>query len=237
LETKNRSDGRSWDQLRPISFQRGFTDFPSGSVLAKFGNTQLICTVTIEAGVPRFLQDSGQGWLTAEYRFLPGATKPRQPRELIKLSGRTQEIQRLIGRSLRAAVDLEAIANFTINIDVDVLQADAGTRTGGITGSFVALQCAVDKLIAEGVLTKSPIKSSIAAVSVGIVDGQPLLDLNYVEDSTASVDLNVVMNQDLQLIEIQGTAEANSYSRKQLDRMLDLAETGIKQLLQAQIAI
>lgn len=237
METKNRSDGRSWDQLRPISFQRGFTDFPSGSVLAKFGNTQLICTVTIEAGVPRFLQDSGQGWLTAEYRFLPGATKPRQPRELIKLSGRTQEIQRLIGRSLRAAVDLEAIANFTINIDVDVLQADAGTRTGGITGSFVALQCAVDKLIAEGVLTKSPIKSSIAAVSVGIVDGQPLLDLNYVEDSTASVDLNVVMNQDLQLIEIQGTAEANSYSRKQLDRMLDLAETGIKQLLQAQIAI
>ena len=237
METKNRSDGRSWDQLRPISFQRGFTDFPSGSVLAKFGNTQLICTVTIEAGVPRFLQDSGQGWLTAEYRFLPGATKPRQPRELIKLSGRTQEIQRLIGRSLRAAVDLEAIANFTINIDVDVLQADAGTRTGGITGSFVALQCAVDKLIAEGVLTKSPIKSLIAAVSVGIVDGQPLLDLNYVEDSTASVDLNVVMNQDLQLIEIQGTAEANSYSRKQLDRMLDLAETGIKQLLQAQIAI
>jgi len=237
LETINRSDGRSWDQLRPIDFQRGFTDFPSGSVLAKFGNTQLICTVTIERGVPRFLQDSGQGWLTAEYRFLPGATKPRQPRELMKLSGRTQEIQRLIGRSLRAAVDLEAIANFTINIDVDVLQADAGTRTGGITGSFVALQCAVDKLIAEGVLTKSPIKSSIAAVSVGIVNGQPLLDLNYVEDSTASVDLNVVMNQDLQLIEIQGTAEANSYSRKELDRMLDLAETGIKQLLQAQIAI
>lgn len=237
METINRSDGRSWDQLRPIGFQRGFTDFPSGSVLAKFGNTQLICTVTIERGVPRFLQDSGQGWLTAEYRFLPGATKPRQPRELIKLSGRTQEIQRLIGRSLRAAVDLEAIANFTINIDVDVLQADAGTRTGGITGSFVALQCAVDKLIAEGVLTKSPIKTSIAAVSVGIVDGQPLLDLNYVEDSAASVDLNVVMNQDLQLIEIQGTAEANSYSRKELDRMLDLAETGIKELLQAQIAI
>lgn len=227
----NRPDGRSWDQLRPVSFQRNFTEFPAGSVLAKFGNTQLICTVTIASGVPKFLKDSGQGWLTAEYRFLPGATQPRQARELTHLSGRTQEIQRLIGRSLRAVVDMEAIADYTITVDIDVLQADAGTRTGGITGGFVALKSAVDKLMAEGVLTRSPLKNAIAAVSVGLIDGQPILDLNYIEDSSANVDLNVVMNDRLELIEIQGTAEAKTYSRQELNQMLDLAETGIRELL------
>jgi ribonuclease PH len=229
-----RPDGRDWNQLRAVSFQRHFTEIPTGSVLAKFGNTQLICTVSIEEGVPKFLQDSGQGWLTAEYRFLPGATKPRQPRELLKLSGRTQEIQRLIGRSLRSALNLKAIANHTISIDVDVLQADAGTRTGGITASYVALQLAVERLLAEGVLTHSPIERAIAAVSIGLINGEPFLDLDYTEDVVASVDLNVVMDDRLNLIELQGTAESGVYSRHQLNQMLDLAETGIKELLVAQ---
>jgi ribonuclease PH len=231
-----RPDGRGWDRLRAVSFQKHFTNIPAGSVLAKFGNTQLICTVSIEEGVPKFLQDSGQGWLTAEYRFLPGATKPRQPRELQKLSGRTQEIQRLIGRSLRSALDLKAIANYTITIDVDVLQADAGTRTGGITAGFVALQLAVDRLLAEGIITQSPIQRAVAAVSVGLINGEPFLDLDYTEDVVASVDLNVVMDDRLNLIEIQGTAESETYSRQQLNQMLDLAETGIKSLLALQQA-
>jgi ribonuclease PH len=231
-----RPDGRSWDRLRAVSFQKHFTEVPTGSVLAKFGNTQLICTVSIEAGVPKFLQDSDRGWLTAEYRFLPGATHPRQPRELMKLSGRTQEIQRLIGRSLRSALDLKAIANYTITIDVDVLQADAGTRTGGITAGFVALQLAVDRLLAEGVLAQSPIQRAIAAVSVGLINGEPFLDLDYTEDVVASVDLNVVMDDRCNLVEIQGTAESETYSRRQLNQMLDLAETGIKSLLALQQA-
>ncbi len=234
VETWQRPDGRSWDQLRPISFQPEFTQIPAGSVLAKFGNTQLLCTVSIEAGVPKFLQDSGQGWLTAEYRLLPGSTRPRQPRELMKLSGRTQEIQRLIGRSLRAALDMSALANYTVMIDVDVLQADAGTRTGGITAGFVTLQSAMQRLVREGILTTSPIKTAIAAVSVGLINGQPLLDLDYIEDTAASVDLNVVMNSNLELIEVQGTAESQPYSRTQLNQMLDLAENGIKELLSAQ---
>lgn len=234
IETWQRPDGRSWDQLRPISFQTEFTQIPAGSVLAKFGNTQLLCTVSIEAGVPKFLQDSGQGWLTAEYRLLPGSTRPRQPRELMKLSGRTQEIQRLIGRSLRAALDMSALANYTVMIDVDVLQADAGTRTGGITAGFVALQSAMQRLVHEGILTTSPIKTAIAAVSVGLINGQPLLDLDYIEDTAASVDLNVVMDSNLELIEVQGTAESQPYSRTQLNQMLDLAENGIKDLLSAQ---
>jgi ribonuclease PH len=229
-----RPDGRAWDQLRPVSFLRHFTEFPTGSVLAKFGNTQLICTVSIEQGVPKFLQDSGQGWLTAEYRFLPGATKPRQPRELLKLSGRTQEIQRLIGRSLRSALNLKLLPNFTIAVDVDVLQADAGTRTGGVTAGFVALQLAVERLMAEGGLTHSPIERAIAAISVGLINGEPFLDLDYIEDVAASVDLNVVMDDRLNLIEIQGTAESETYSRHQLNQMLDLAETGIKELQAAQ---
>lgn len=226
-----RPDGRRFDQLRPVSFLRNFTEVPAGSVLAKFGNTQLICTVSIAEGVPKFLQNSNQGWLTAEYRLMPCSTQPRQPREINQLSGRTQEIQRLIGRSLRAAVDLQAIANYTLTVDVDVLQADAGTRTGGITAGFVAVQLAVNRLLSQGLIAKSPIKTAIAAVSIGLIHGEPFLDLNYPEDMAASVDLNVVMNGNLELIEIQGTAESESYSRSQLNQMLDLAEKGIKELL------
>ncbi|OIP72192.1 MAG: ribonuclease PH [Oscillatoriales cyanobacterium CG2_30_44_21] len=226
-----RADGRAWDQLRPVHLQHPFTSAPAGSVLAKFGDTQLICTVSIEEGVPKFLAGSNQGWLTAEYRMLPAATIPRQQRELMKLSGRTQEIQRLIGRSLRAAVDLTAIANYTITIDVDVLQADGGTRTGGITGGFVALKSACDRLLSEGIFTRSPIKKSVAAVSVGLLDGMPILDLNYQEDVAVSVDLNVVMDSEGQLIEVQGTGESDTFSRSQLNQMLDAAEKGIKELL------
>lgn len=165
-----RPDGRAWDQLRTVHLQRNFTKSPAGSVLAKFGDTQLICTVSIEEGVPKFLTGSNQGWLTAEYRMMPASTIPRQQREFMKLSGRTQEIQRLIGRSLRAALDMTVIANYTFTVDIDVLQADGGTRTGGITGGFVALKAACDRLFSEGKITRSPIKKAVAAVSVGLLD-------------------------------------------------------------------
>ncbi|PZU93526.1 MAG: ribonuclease PH [Pseudanabaena sp.] len=231
LPILQRIDGRTWDQLRPVQLQSPFIEAPAGSVLAKFGDTQLICTVSIEEGVPKFLAGSNQGWLTAEYRMLPAATIPRQQREFMKLSGRTQEIQRLIGRSLRAAIDLTAIANYTITVDVDVLQADGGTRTGGITGGFVALKSACDRLLNEGKFTRSPIKKSVAAVSVGLLDGMPILDLNYKEDVAVSVDLNVVMDGEGQLIEVQGTGESDTFSRSQLNQMLDVAEKGIKELL------
>jgi ribonuclease PH len=180
------------------------------------------------------LVGQNQGWLTAEYRMLPAATLPRQAREWQKLSGRTQEIQRLIGRSLRAALDLTKIPDLTLTVDVDVLQADGGTRTAGITGSFVALHLAIQRLLTERVIATSPIINSIAAVSVGIIDLQPYLDLDYSEDKQAEVDLNVVMNDKLELIEVQGTAEANSYTRSQLNQMLDLAELGIKELFTLQ---
>jgi ribonuclease PH len=229
-----RPDGRVPDQLRPVIFQPEFTALPSGSVLAKFGDTHLLCTVSVERGVPKWLQDQNQGWLTAEYRMLPGATVPRQKRETSQLSGRTQEIQRLIGRSLRAALDLSLIPNHTISVDVDVLQADGGTRTGGITASFVALQAAMTKLFSQGFLPANPIKQVIAAVSVGLMEHTCLLDLNYAEDSQAAVDLNVVMNDQLQLIEVQGTAETRAYSRSQLNQMLELAEQGITKLQQLQ---
>jgi len=229
-----RSDGRSWDRLRPVVLQQPFTKSPAGSVLAKFGDTQLICTVSIEEGVPKFLMGSNQGWLTAEYRMMPSSTIPRQQREFMKLSGRTQEIQRLIGRSLRAALDMTAIANYTFTVDIDVLQADGGTRTGGITGGFVALKAACDRLISEGKITKSPIKTAVAAVSVGLLDGVPILDLNYKEDVAVSVDLNVVMDSAGKLIEVQGTGESDTFSRSQLNQMLDVAEKGIKELLEIQ---
>ena len=234
MNNKQRSDGRQANQLRPVRFKRNFTRFAAGSVLAQCGDTQVLCTATIQPDVPKFLKDSGQGWLTAEYRMLPGATPQRHSRELLKLSGRTQEIQRLIGRSLRAALDLTALGERTITIDADVLQADAGTRTTAITGGFVALSDAIEQLLRTGELAQSPIHHAVAAVSIGIVAGQPLLDLNYTEDVAAEVDCNVVMNDRLQLIEIQGTAEAESFSREQLNQILDLAETGIQQLLEAQ---
>ena len=232
LSISQRPDGRTYDQLRPVHFQQPFTTAPAGSVLAKFGDTQLICTVSIEEGVPKFLTGSNQGWLTAEYRMLPAATIPRNQREFMKLSGRTQEIQRLIGRSLRAALDMTAIANYTFTVDIDVLQADGGTRTGGITGGFVALQAACDRLLNEGKITRSPIRNAVAAVSVGLLDGKPILDLNYQEDVAVSVDLNVVMDSTGELIEVQGTGESDTFTRSQLNQMLDVAEKGITELLE-----
>jgi len=227
-----RKDGRSPQELRIISFESGFTALPLGSVLAKFGNTHVLCTVSVEESVPKFLADQQQGWLTAEYRMLPGATLPRQPREWQKLSGRTQEIQRLIGRSLRAALDLSVIPNFTLMVDADVLQADGGTRTTAITAGYVALRLAVQKMLEQGLIQQSPIVKAIAAVSVGLIDGIPHLDLDYSEDKLAGVDFNVVMDSDGQLVEVQGTGEAGTFSRAQLNSMLDLAEMGIKQILQ-----
>lgn len=229
-----RPDHRQFDQLRPISFKRKFTSFTPGSVLAKCGNTQVLCTATVQEGVPSFKKDSGSGWLTAEYRMLPGATPVRQTRELLKLSGRTQEIQRLIGRSLRASIDLQALGERTVIIDADVLQADAGTRTTSITGGYVALADAIDKLLQDGILEKSPLVHQVAAVSVGLVQGEPFLDLNYIEDVNAEVDLNVVMNEQLGIIEVQGTAESGTFSRHQLNQLLDIAEKGIKELMTAQ---
>jgi ribonuclease PH len=226
-----RPDGRQPYQMRPISFHTGFTRFAPGSVLTKFGDTQVLCTVSVSEGVPKFLAGSGKGWLTSEYRMLPSATQERQARELLKLSGRTQEIQRLIGRSLRGAIDFEALGERTLTVDADVLQADAGTRTAAITGGFVALADAVSQLLQQGVLQRSPLSGQVAAISVGLLAGEPYLDLNYIEDVAATVDFNVVMNQNLGIIEIQGTAEAGSYSRTQLNHLLDFAEKGIQQLL------
>lgn len=226
-----RPDGRQPYQLRPISFHTGFTRFAPGSVLTKFGDTQVLCTVSVSEGVPKFLAGSGKGWLTSEYRMLPSATQERQARELLKLSGRTQEIQRLIGRSLRGAIDFDVLGERTLTVDADVLQADAGTRTAAITGGFVALAHAVSQLVQQGVLERSPLSGQIAAISVGLLAGEPYLDLNYIEDVTATVDFNVVMNQHLGIIEIQGTAESGSYSRTQLNHLLDFAEKGIQQLL------
>ncbi|HLO50101.1 MAG TPA: ribonuclease PH [Kamptonema sp.] len=229
-----RPDGRQPNQLRPISFEREFTKFASASVLAKSGDTQVLCSVTVQPGVPKFLQFTGQGWLTAEYRMLPGATPQRQERELMKLSGRTQEIQRLIGRSLRSCLDMDLLGERTIIVDADVLQADAGTRTTSITGGFVALADALNKLVKNGELERSPIIRQVAAVSVGLLEGEPILDLNYPEDVAAEVDCNVVMNDNLEIIEIQGTAEKGSFSRPQLNQMLDVAEIGIQELLEFQ---
>ncbi len=232
--TWQRPDGRQPDQLRPIRFHREYTHFAAGSVLAECGQTKVLCTVSVQPGVPRFLEDTGQGWLTAEYRMLPGATPERQRRELMKLSGRTQEIQRLIGRSLRAALDLQALGERTLVVDADVLQADAGTRTTAITGGFVALVDAVNQLVSKGELSQSPIRHHVAAVSVGLLEGQPFLDLNYPEDVGAAVDLNVVATEQLELLEVQGTAEEGTLPRPQLNQMLDLAELGIQQLIEAQ---
>lgn len=229
-----RPDGRQPDELRPVQFEREFTRFALGSVLARCGETQVLCTVTVQEGVPRFLEGTGSGWLTAEYRMLPGATPERQKREFLKLSGRTQEIQRLIGRSLRASLDLAALGERTVTVDADVLQADAGTRTTSITGGYVALAEAMNKLVKSGELERSPLTHQVAAVSVGILEGEPFLDLNYTEDVKADVDFNIVMNDQLGIIETQGTAESGTFSRKQLERLLDLAEKGIKELIAIQ---
>ncbi len=226
-----RSDGRASDQLREVKITLDFIKHAEGSCLIEFGDTKVICTASVEEKVPPFLKGTGQGWITAEYSMLPRATAQRTIREAAKgkLTGRTQEIQRLIGRSLRSAVDLTALGEITIWIDCDVIQADGGTRTASITGAFVALHRAlerVDKLNA--------VKSFVAAVSVGIVDGQFLLDLNYEEDSMAEVDMNVVMNDWGLFVEVQGTAEGEPFSREALNRLLDLGEKGIKELITIQ---
>lgn len=232
-----RPDGRTATEIRPVTFQRGYTKYAAGSVLACCGDTKVLCTVSVEEEVPRWLRESGQGWLTAEYRMLPGATGDRNRRETFKLSGRTQEIQRLIGRSLRAAVDLEALGEFTLLIDADVIQADGGTRTTSITGAYVALVDALNSLKARGLIETLPLKQAIAAISVGLIEDQAFVDLNYPEDVAADVDMNVVMTGNLDLIEVQGTAEANQFSRAQLNDLLDGAELGIQALLEAQTAV
>ena len=233
-----RADGRALDQLRTVRITRGFTSNPAGSVLVEFGNTRVMCTASVEHGVPRFKRDSGEGWLTAEYAMLPAATHDRMPRESMrgKVKGRTHEISRLVGRSLRAAVDLSQLGENTINIDCDVLQADGGTRTASITGAYVALADAVAVLKAEGVVPGEPLLPPVAAVSVGLVDGNVCLDLPYEEDSRAEVDLNVVMTERGNFVEVQGTGENGDFSRDQLGLMLDSAERGCRELIAAQRA-
>ncbi|MEM9770898.1 MAG: ribonuclease PH [Cyanobacteria bacterium P01_D01_bin.73] len=231
-----RPDGRQPNDIRPVTFERGYTKYAAGSVLASCGETRVLCTVSVEEGVPRWLKGSGQGWLTAEYRMLPGSTSDRNRRETFKLSGRTQEIQRLIGRSLRAAVDLDALGEFTLMVDADVIQADGGTRTTSITGSYVALVDALNSLKDRGLIEALPLKQAIAAISVGLIENQAFVDLNYPEDFAADVDMNVVMTGNLDLIEVQGTAEANQFTRAQLNELLDGAELGVKALLASQTA-
>ncbi len=233
-----RPSGRAFDALRPISFTRRYTRHAPGSVLVEFGDTRVLCTATISEQVPRWMKGRAHGWVTAEYGMLPGSTHTRSDREAArgKQSGRTQEIQRLIGRSLRAAVDLKSLGERQITIDCDVLQADGGTRTASITGGMVALVDAINGLQRDGLLTDDPLTGFVAAVSVGIYKGQPVLDLDYLEDSGADSDLNLVVAEGSKLIEIQGTAEKAPFSRAELDALLDLGETGILQLIRAQKA-
>jgi ribonuclease PH len=231
-----RIDGRSFDQIRPIEASLQYIDYPEGSVLFSMGKTRVLCSVTIEDGVPRWMQVQGipGGWLTSEYAMLPRATHTRTPRETTGPSGRTQEIRRLIGRSLRKAVNLEKLGPRTCTIDCDVLQADGGTRTAAITGGYIALALALRKLSEAQIIPAGVFQSAVAAISVGIVDGQAMVDLCYHEDVRAGVDFNVVMNDRGEYIEVQGTAEGQPFSRASLDQLLDLAHYGIKQLLEIQ---
>jgi ribonuclease PH len=231
-----RIDGRALDELRPVAITPGFQSYAEGSVLIEMGQTRVLCSATVEENTARFLRGTGKGWITAEYSMLPRATNSRTPREAAqgKLSGRTQEIQRLIGRSLRAVADLSALGERTVIVDCDVLQADAGTRTASITGAYVALYIATQKLINAKVITKSPLRSAVAAVSVGVVDGQPYLDLCYKEDSQAEVDFNVVMTDQGEFVEIQGTAEGKPFSPGTALDLLSLAEKGVRELFIAQ---
>ena len=228
----SRPSGRSTDQLRNVTITRNYTKHAEGSVLVEFGDTKVICTASVENSVPHFLRGKGQGWITAEYGMLPRSTNSRMSRE----SRRTQEIQRLIGRSLRAVVDLKILGENTIKIDCDVIQADGGTRTASITGACVALMDAVNYLKKTGKIQESPLIGMIASVSVGVYNGTPVLDLDYAEDSTAETDMNVVMNSDGGFIEIQGTAEGAPFAQDQLDKMLALAKSGINELLELQQA-
>lgn len=228
-----RTDNRPNDGLRPVAIVRKYTKFAEGSVLVSFGDTKVICTATTQNQVPPFLRDTGTGWITAEYGMLPRSTSERVVRDAVK-KGRSLEISRLIGRALRCTVDLAALGERQVIMDCDVLQADGGTRTAAITGAYVALHDALSLLVGSGVLAKHPLVGQCAAVSVGIVDGETLLDLSYSEDSRAEVDLNLVMCGDGHIIEIQGTAEHKPFDRKDLERMLDLGEKGIRELLAIQ---
>jgi ribonuclease PH len=234
---KSRPSGRAPDELRPIRITRRFTRHAEGSVLIEFGETRVLCTASVEETVPSFLRNSGKGWVTAEYGMLPRATHTRNRREAStgKQGGRTLEIQRLIGRALRAVIDLKALGERTITVDCDVLQADGGTRTASITGGYVALVDAVNSLVRKGSLRDSPIHGQVAAVSVGIWSGQPVLDLDYAEDSEAETDMNIVMNNGGGFIEVQGTAEGHAFRRNELDELLNLAANGCGQLLARQL--
>jgi ribonuclease PH len=231
-----RPSGRAPDELRTVRFTRQFTRHAEGSVLVEFGGTRVLCTASVEEGVPGFLRGKGQGWVTAEYGMLPRATHTRSPREAAKgkQSGRTQEIQRLIGRSLRAVINLAALGERTVTLDCDVLQADGGTRTAAITGSYVALADACDGLLARRLISASPLHGQVAAISVGICAGVPVIDLDYAEDSGAETDMNVVMNNGGGFIEVQGTAEGHAFRRHELDALLNLAANGIERLFQLQ---
>ncbi|MDH5481086.1 MAG: ribonuclease PH [Nitrosomonas sp.] len=231
-----RSNNRNSDQIRPVSITRQYTKHAEGSVLIACGDTKVICTASVSERVPPFLKGQGQGWLTAEYGMLPCSTNERMQREAArgKQSGRTMEIQRLIGRSLRAVVDLKKLGERTIQIDCDVIQADGGTRTASITGAFVALHDAIESLIYRQLIETTPILDYVAAISVGVYKGEPVLDLDYIEDSSCDTDMNVVMTGSQGIVEVQGTAEGVSFSRQELDAMMDLAQKGIQELTEIQ---
>jgi ribonuclease PH len=233
-----RADGRAYDELRPVKITPGFQSFAEGSALIELGKTRVLCTVSVDEKVPPFLRGGGNGWITAEYGMLPRSTVTRSPREasLGRVAGRSQEIQRLIGRSLRAVTDLTALGERTLIVDCDVLQADGGTRTAAITGAYVALHQALQTLANMGVIASIPLKSSVAATSVGIVHGYQALDLCYDEDCNAAVDFNVVMTSKGEFVEVQGTAEVKPFSKETIDSLLSLAERGIKQLFEIQRA-
>ena len=231
---KYREDGRAENQLRKIKITRDFNLYAEGSVLIEFGNTKVICTASVSEKVPPFLKGQGKGWITAEYSMIPRATGERNQRESAKgkLSGRTMEIQRLIGRALRTAIDLDKLGERTVTIDCDVIQADGGTRTTSMSGGYIALALAMKKLVNEGILAENPIISNVAAISVGIVGGTPMLDLKYSEDSAAEVDMNVVMNGEGRFVEVQWTGEEATYTRAELNELLDLAEGGINEIIE-----
>ena len=231
-----RASGRGPDDLRPVIFTRDFTEMANGSVLVEFGRTRVLCTASMEGRIPPWLKNSGKGWVTAEYSMLPGSSPERVDREAArgKQSGRTQEIQRLIGRSLRAVTDLTLMPDVQITVDCDVLQADGGTRTASICGGWIALHDACTRLLSTGVLAKHPVLQPCAAISVGVIDGTPMLDLEYSEDVRAEVDMNIVMTGDERFVEVQGTAEGLAFTRKDLDSLLGLAELGISEIIAAQ---
>lgn len=231
-----RIDGRQSNELRPVKITPGYVDYPEGSVLIEMGKTRVLCAVSVENQVPKWLVGKNQGWLTAEYAMLPRATHTRSQRETTP-GARSQEIRRLIGRSLRAVVDLRVIGERTLNVDCDVLQADGGTRTASITGAYVAVAIALNKMIDHKEASPRVLKTAVAAISVGMVDGEPLLDLNYPEDSRAQVDFNVVMTAQGEFVELQGTGEAATFTRAQMNKLIDLADGGIKQLLELQTQV